>query len=345
MIIILFLYIYVYIYTYIYLFDLVDRPESTLQFLHLKIGYMIIPYNDSSSKINSGEDRVYDHATLKSLNVYQDNSMILKAIKRFHSNCNNNNNYCNKNSNDNKIKNTNKNNYKNNNNNNNADENNIEHTTNNTCYSSSFSKNCDDDHAGKFNNASSKPFKSGNINRFQRSTENTSHPTCDRNNLFDELHSICTAESFLHNSEEDKEFLLVNTARTHTYNPHGMFRKKEGRISPRIFIEFLRHRVSSYWVERVEELVEKLKEGSFHADVTKNILCNTSSQLEVMTIKNPKEEEEHLDIMRNILAEGYAVDRNRSVILDLDEESKKILDLLRDGAEVRSMNMLTAGGD
>ena len=189
-----------------------------------------------------------------------------------------------------------------------------------------------------------KPRSGSSVNRFKKSSDvrdsSMLHSTEDPSVLFNELHSMCCEESFLSNPEEEK-YHSTSTARTQ--RPQGMFRKKEGEIPPRIFVEFLRHRVSLFWADKVKELVEKLKESFSEAGDARNVLENNPAG-----VKNPNEEgeegEEDVNIMNHSQQRAYVMNKNRARNLDLDQESMRILDLLRDGAKVRCVKRALPGG-
>lgn len=221
------------------------------------------------------------------------------------------------------------------------------HVPNNTCYVSYSDKNAEGNSVGggvDINCIAAEPRNSSSVNRFKKSSDvrdsSVLHSSEDPSILFNELHSMCCEDSFLSNPEEEK-YHSTNTARSQ--RPQGMFRKKEGEIPPRIFIEFLRHRVSLFWADKVKEFVEELKEGSSEAGDARNVLKNNPAR-----VKDPNEEgeegEEDVNITNYSNERAYVINKNRAGNLDLDQESIRIIDLLRDGAKVRCVKRALPGG-
>lgn len=287
---------------------------------------MIIPHtlceddNDyRDSKLHAiTNEQGHTSGTVHNQNLF--NSVITDAIKKFHRGCNS------------------------------TGQERTKHVPNNTCYVSYSDKNADaegDSGGGggvSINCIATKPRNSSSFNRSKKSSDVAENrminSTEDPSILFNELHSMCCEDSFLSNPEEEK-YHSTNTARTQ--RPQGMFRKKEGEIPPRIFIEFLRHRMSLYWADKVKELVEELTECSSEAGDARNVLENNPAR-----VKDPNEEgeegEEDVNIMNYSKDKEYVITKSRAGNLDLDQESMRTLDLLRDGAKVRCVKRALPGG-
>jgi hypothetical protein len=310
----------------------VDRIQSATRYFRLIIAYMVVIHtrreydrtNNTLHAITTEQEQTFSISHDQNLS----NSVITEAIEKFHRGCNS------------------------------TGEERTKHVPNNTCYVSYSHKNAgaiaaaaaDADAGGDaegdiggvgINCIDSKPRNSSSVNRSKKSSDvrdsSMLHGTEDPSILFNELHSMCCEDSFLSNPEEEK-YHSTNTARTH--RPQGMFLKEEGEIPPRIFIEFLRHRVSLYWADKVKELVEVLTEGSSEAGDARNVLQNNPA---IVKNSNDEEGEEDVDIKKYSKDGSYVMNKNRAGNLDLDQESIRILDLLRDGAKVRCVKRALPG--